>query len=220
MDLRGEGEDMPKLGMEPLRRDALIRAAIVEIGKKGALDVTVSQISRRAGVSPALAHHYMGSKTQIFLAAMRRILDIFGQSVRERRHQAKTPGERIRAVIEACFGQDQFEREIIAAWLVFYVEAQRSADAARLLNVYLRRLNSNLVHDLSSLVPKEKAQRIAQGVGALIDGIYIRQALQPDPPDREQAIELTIDYIERCLARDAGLHTAGHGQVFGDASTI
>lgn len=199
---------MPKLGMEPLRRDALIRAAIVEIGRSGALDVTVSQISRRAGVSPALAHHYMGSKTDIFLAAMRRILDMFGQSVRRLRQQAKTPGERIRAVIEACFGQDQFAREIIAAWLVFYVEAQRSAEAARLLRVYLRRLNSNLVHDLSALAPRETARRIAHGVGALIDGIYIRQALQPDPPDREQAIALTVDYIERCLPEDTKLQLA------------
>lgn len=207
--MQREIEGMPKLGMEPLRREALIQAAIVEIGRSGALDVTVSQISKRAGVSPALAHHYMGSKTAIFLAAMRRILDLFGRSVRRLRRQATTPGERIRAVIEACFGDDQFEREIVVAWLVFYVEAQRSKEAARLLNVYLKRLNSNLVHDLSALVPREAAQRIAHGVGALIDGIYIRQALQPDPPDREQAIELTVDYIERRLPDDAGLRKAG-----------
>lgn len=185
--------------MEPIRREALIQAAIVEIGRKGALDVTVSQISKRAGMSPALAHHYFGSKRQMFLAAMRRILDAFGQSVRRLRQQAKTPRDRLRAVVEASFETNQFEREVVAAWLVFYVEAQRSADAARLLKVYVRRLNSNLVYDLSALVARDSAQRIALGVGAMIDGIYIRQALQEQPADRTQALELIFDYIDRCL---------------------
>ena len=48
---------MPKLGMEPIRRAALVDATITEIGKSGTLDVTVSQIAKRAGMSSALAHH-------------------------------------------------------------------------------------------------------------------------------------------------------------------
>ena len=73
---------MPKLGMEPIRKDALIKATIVEIGRSGSLDVTVSQIAKRAGMSSALAHHYFGSKEEIFLAAMRHILSLYGAEVR------------------------------------------------------------------------------------------------------------------------------------------
>ena len=51
---------MPKLGMEPIRRDALVKATIAEIGAAQSLDVTVGQIARRAGMSSALAHHYFG----------------------------------------------------------------------------------------------------------------------------------------------------------------
>jgi len=65
---------MPKVGMEPLRRASLIEATISEIGTRGSLDVTVSQIAKRAGMSSALAHHYFGGKDQIFNAAMRQIL--------------------------------------------------------------------------------------------------------------------------------------------------
>ena len=49
---------MPKLGMEPIRKAALVKATIVEIGRVGSLDVTVSQIAQRAGISPALSFHY------------------------------------------------------------------------------------------------------------------------------------------------------------------
>ena len=45
---------MPKLGMEPIRKAALVKATIVEIGRVGSLDVTVSQIAKRAGCAAAI----------------------------------------------------------------------------------------------------------------------------------------------------------------------
>ena len=74
---------MPKLGMEPIRKAALVKATITEIGRAGSLDVTVSQIAKRAGMSSALAHHYFGSKERIFLAAMRHILSRYSNATRE-----------------------------------------------------------------------------------------------------------------------------------------
>ena len=65
---------MPKIGMKPIRRKALIDATIAEIGQAGSLDVTVGQIAKRAGMSSGLAHHYFGGKEQMLLAAMRQIL--------------------------------------------------------------------------------------------------------------------------------------------------
>ena len=41
---------MPKLGMEPIRRAALVNATIAQIGETGSLDVTVAQIAKRAGM--------------------------------------------------------------------------------------------------------------------------------------------------------------------------
>ena len=73
---------MPKLGMEPIRRAALVKATIDEIGAVGNLDVTVSNIAKRAGMSSALAHHYFGGKDQIFLAAMRHTLAVSRRSRR------------------------------------------------------------------------------------------------------------------------------------------
>ena len=60
---------MPKVGMEPVRRKALVDAALRVIGDHGSLTVTMSEIARQAGVSPALAHHYFGSKEQLLISA-------------------------------------------------------------------------------------------------------------------------------------------------------
>lgn len=193
---------MPKVGMEPLRRDALIRATIAEVGATGSLDVTVQAIARRAGMSAALAHHYFGSKEAMFIAAMRRILDEFGGAARARYRLADGPRGRVSAIIDACFGPEQFETATIVAWLTFYVQAHKSRNAARLLSIYGRRLDANLVHALRALAPAPAARRIAKGTAAMIDGLYIRAALEAHTPDRVQAVDLVEEYVTLCLARE------------------
>ena len=167
---------MPKLGMEPIRRAALVKATIDEIGANGSLDVTVSQIAKRAGMSSALAHHYFGGKEQIFLAAMRHTLSVYAAEVRGALIMAETPRERLEAIIRAGFGTSNFRREVIAAWLNFYVLAQTSSEAKRLLTIYQRRLHANLMFNLRPLLGDD-AQDAAYRIGGLIDGIYLREAL-------------------------------------------
>lgn len=194
---------MPKLGMEPLRREALIRATIAEVGAAGSLDVTVQQIARSAGMSPALAHHYFGSKDAMFIAAMRRILVEYGAGVRARYRGAQGPRARLSAVIEGSFSTEQFAPETVVAWLTFYVRAHKSRDAARLLAVYARRLDANLVHALRQLTPEPAARRIAQGTAAMIDGLYMRAAIDARTAGRLRAIDLVEDYVTLSLATAA-----------------
>lgn len=190
---------MPKLGMKPIRKAALVRATIVEIGRAGSLDVTVSQIARRAGMSAALAHHYFGSKEQIFLAAMRHVLSLYGAEVRGALVVAEGgPRARLRAIVRASFAPGSFRAEVIGAWLNFYVLAQTLPEAKRLLSVYQRRLQSNLVHDLRPLVGP-RAPAVASGLGALIDGVYIREVLRRGAADGAAAAVVVLDHLEREL---------------------
>lgn len=185
---------MPKVGMEPIRREALVKATIAEIGRAGSLDVTVAQIARRAGMSSALAHHYFGSKEQIFLAAMHHILTLYGAEVRGALAAAEGPRGRLVAIIRASFASGSFRREVVGAWLNFYVLAQTLPEAKRLLGIYQARLRSNLVHDLRPLVGA-RADGIARGLGALIDGVYIREALTRGTPDGAAAAALVLDHL-------------------------
>jgi len=192
---------MAKIGVQPLRRQAMIHATIAEIGAAGTLDVTVSQIAKRAGMSPALAMHYFGTKEKIFLAAMRYVLELYKQAVKSRLAGAKTPYERIIAIIGASFESSQFEREIVAAWLAFYVRALQSPEAKRLLEVYARRLHSNLLFNLRQLFDDADAEQIAQCLASLIDGFYIRYALQDSVPNRNDTRAMVRDYLELWLER-------------------
>ncbi|MFQ1700121.1 choline-responsive transcriptional repressor BetI [Loktanella agnita] len=177
---------MPKLGMEPIRRAALVKATIDEIGAVGNLDVTVSRIAKRAGMSSALAHHYFGGKEQIFLAAMRHTLSMYSAEVRAALRTARGHKARLEAIVMASFASSNFQPAVIAAWLNFYVLAQSSADAHRLLRIYQRRLHSNLVHDLRPLIG-DRADRAAGQIAGLIDGLYLRQGLARDQVEQSDA---------------------------------
>lgn len=187
---------MVRVGVEPIRKAAIVKATIQEVGRAGSLEVTVAQIARRAGVSSALAHHYFGSKEAIFVAAMRHVLTMFGAEVRGALATAQGPKARLEAIVRASFSASSFRREAVAAWLNFYVLAQTMPEARRLLGVYHRRMRSNLVHALRPLAGA-RAGEVAEAVGALIDGVYLRQALSPAAPDREAAIALVLGRLER-----------------------
>lgn len=182
---------MPKLGMEPIRRASLIKATIAEIGAAGSLDVTVSQIAKRAGMSSALAHHYFGGKDQIFLAAMRHTLSVYGGEVRGALLMARSPQDRVEAIIRSSFSSTNFRREVVAAWLNFYVLAQSSTEAHRLLVIYQKRLRSNLRHALRP-THGTAAAALAERLAALIDGAYLRQSLGQGAQDGEQAVRLVL----------------------------
>ncbi len=194
---------MPKIGMEPLRRRALIDATISTIGERGTLNVTVAEIAGRAGVSSALAHHYFGPKEELLQATMRQLLADLGRDAVSALGKAATPRERMSAIIAVNFNTGQFREETVHAWLAFYVEAQNSPPLRRLLRVYARRLHSNLMSGLLPLVPRPEAERMAEAIAAMIDGLYIRRALRDGLPNPASATALVEDYVDAKLKQQA-----------------
>ena len=191
---------MPRIGMEPVRRKALIAAAIETIHQNGMGQVTMGDIARRAGVSAGLAHHYFGGKNQLLLATMRSLLAELAEGVQAGLGRAATPEARIAAIIRGNF-TGQFRPAVISAWLAFYAQAQTDPEARRLLRVYTRRLRSNLVHALRGLTRRDKAEAIAETAAALIDGLWIRCSLAAGDPDAEAAAAVVERAVFDALRR-------------------
>ena len=83
----------------------------------------------------------------------------------------------------------------MAAWLNFYVLAQTSTEARRLLSVYHRRLKSNLTRDLRPLV-RDRAPDVAERLGRLIDGIYLRFAVNPGDMNGQGAADHVLTTLD------------------------
>ncbi len=101
-------------------------------------------------------------------------------------------------MLAASFSPGNFRREAVGAWLNFWVLAQTVPEAKRLVAVYQRRLRSNLLTGLRPLAGA-RAEEIAEGLGALIDGLYLREVLKSGPPDGAAAVKVARDYLDAHL---------------------
>ncbi len=192
---------MPRIGAEPARRRELINAALQVIGESGTLEVSVKKIANKAGMSSALAFHYFGGKNQIVTETMRFLLSELTENMRSGLIGKSDPHQRLEAILEASFCASQFKRKTVAAWLVFYVHAYSSKSAARLLNIYSRRLESNLVHAYRQIFSSQsQAKKAAESTASMIDGVFIRHALRKSGPDRIEAIEICRSHVAALIA--------------------
>jgi TetR/AcrR family transcriptional repressor of bet genes len=186
--------------MKPIRRRQLIDAAIASIHEHGFSSATVARIARKAGVSTGIVHHYFDDKNDLLASTMRALLDVLGREAAMRMAAARTPIERIYAIIHASYGDEQFSEEVFSAWLALYGNARDSDKLQRILRIYHKRLHSNLLYNLVPLIGRARAQDVALGIGALIDGLWLRYALTGRPEDAETPRALTRAYADAMIA--------------------
>ena len=189
---------MPKLGMEEIRRRQLIEATIASIHEVGLAESSLSRISARAGVSTGIVHHYFEDKAELLESTLRQLGTSLRQAVARRLAAARTPAERLMAVIDGNIGADQFTPQGVSAWLAFWAQVPTNPRLARIQHVIISRLRDNLVHALKSMGRKD-AVEIARVTEALIDGLWLRAALAEDGPDSVRARRLVLDYLNARL---------------------
>ena len=200
---------MPKIGIAPVRRRAFVEAAIRSIHDRGFVDVTTGDVAREAGLSQGLVHHYFGSKSALIIATMQYLLIEFGAGIRERLRGATSPRERLSAIVDGSFCADQLRPEVISAWLTFYVQAHTEPEVRRLLQIYARRLISNLRHAYRRLPTLESAEVAAESTAAMIDGLWLRRVLGDAEPCGESAIAIMEAHIDSQIEPAPGPQAPG-----------
>lgn len=198
---------MPKLGMEPIRRRQLIDATIAAIDENGFSETTVSRISARAGVSTGVVHHYFRNKDDLLEATLRDLASTLRREVVERLNRARTPRERVVAIIDGNLAPSLFTRAGVTAWLAFWGEAPNSPRLARIQDIIIRRLRGNLVNALRPIVAPQRLAMTAEGLGTLLDGLWLRAALTKGAVTRDDALRLAHDYLDMSLAAEQAAST-------------
>ncbi|WP_163131992.1 transcriptional regulator BetI [Agarivorans sp. Alg241-V36] len=193
---------MPKVGMPEIRKPQLVEATMAVIDEVGLSGASVTLISKKAGVSSGIIHHYFGGKHGLLEETMRTVLRrLSATSIAHL--QAADPNNvaaRVMAIVAANFDGYQVESKVVKTWLAFWAQAMHDKDLHRLQRVNERRLLSHLRYELKQALPAEQAQFMAQGIAALIDGIWLRGALNPDGISPENAQKIISDYLEKQLA--------------------
>jgi TetR/AcrR family transcriptional repressor of bet genes len=175
-------EDMPKIGIEPVRKLQLIEATLKSIEAHGFQGTTIVSISRLAGMSSGIISHYFGGKQGVIEAAVRHLLDQLKQGLLSRIEEAGNPApmERLMMIVETNFSGFQQSSPATMTWVSFWGQATHDKGLARLQAVNSKRLESNLRYSFSQLMtdPKQAAQA-ARMTAAMIDGMWLRSTLSP-----------------------------------------
>lgn len=185
--------------MEEIRRRQLIKATIASIHDVGFSESSVSRIAAKAGVSAGIVHHYFEDKGELLEATLRQLGANLSASVVRRLQTARTAAHRLMAVVDGNLGPELFTPEAVSAWLAFWSQVPTHPRLARIQTIIIRRLHSNLVHALRPFLREPELRHVAQDLACLIDGIWLRAALNQAGPDGADARRAAIDFITHRL---------------------
>jgi betaine-aldehyde dehydrogenase len=185
---------------EEIRRRQLIQATIESIADVGFVACTLSDIAKRAGVSPGLFAHYFGDKDGLLEATLRSLAARLGRAAAARLRAARRPRDRIQAIIDVNLASEEFDRRTSSVWLAFWGQVIHSARFKRVQNIYQRRMLSNLRHALRQIAPQHDPEPVAIGISAMIDGLWLRATLSGDfELDSASARALATSYVDMQL---------------------
>ncbi len=184
---------MPKVGMEPVRRRQLIAATKACIHREGIARTSANRIAREAGIAPGLITHYFNDKDELLLETFRSIYRELAADGRRRLGLARSPEERMLALIEAQISPPTLTPEAVTTWLAIYSTMRDFPLLERIERAYDRRLISNLTHEMRDMgLEASQARDIAEELSILIDGLWQNLA---------NPVTLTIERARRILYR-------------------
>jgi TetR/AcrR family transcriptional repressor of bet genes len=200
---------MPKIGMREVRRAQLIEATLHTIEEAGLSATTLALVAQRANISTGIVSHYFGDKNGLIEATMRHILrDLWAATARRRTTARADPRSRLRAIVAANFDVSQVSAPVMKTWLAFWSQSMHEPTLKRLQRVNMRRLYSNLCAEFGKAMPRTAARRAANGLAAMIDGLWLHGALNGATSnasntvfDTKAAIHLANSYIDLLLVQ-------------------
>ncbi|WP_040259680.1 transcriptional regulator BetI [Pseudomonas massiliensis] len=196
---------MPKVGMQPIRRQQLIEATLQAVDQVGMADASIGVIAKTAGVSNGIISHYFQDKNGLIEATMGYLMRALATSVAARRQalREERPRAHLRVIIEGNFDASQVNGAAMKTWLAFWAASMHQPSLHRLQRINDHRLYSNLCCQFRRVLPVDQARAAARGLAALIDGLWLRGALSGDAFDTDQALRIAYEYLDLQLAKQA-----------------
>lgn len=172
---------MGRKRIRDIRNEELIEATIIAVHKRGYGVVTMAEIAAEAGASAASINYYFGSKEGLMEATMRYLLRKLRRAMVDGYGKARTPKERLYAVMDANFSDDLFTVPQCSLWMQFWASAPYSPRLSRLHRINRARVRSHFLAELRRLLPEDRVETARQALQCYMDGVWL-QAAQADAP--------------------------------------
>lgn len=119
---------MPKVGMGPIRREQICRAAAAVIARVGFPGTTMRAVAEEAGVSTGMLNHYFANRDDMLLQSLVFVSTHLQSSAAEA-IAGEPPGERrVRALLSVALPREAETEVVWRVWIAAYGEAVRSQE--------------------------------------------------------------------------------------------
>ncbi|WP_372886969.1 transcriptional regulator BetI [Shimia sp.] len=178
---------MGRKRIREIRNEELISATITAVYKHGYTAVTMAEIAHEADATAASINYYFGSKEKLLEATMRRLFGLLKSSLLERIAEARTPHERLMALLDANFSDRLYTIEQCSLWVQFWGSAPYVPSLARLHRINRARVTSNFRAELKALLPESRRETVREALQSYMDGVWLEAAQSAVAPDAAKA---------------------------------
>jgi TetR/AcrR family transcriptional repressor of bet genes len=172
---------MPKVGMEPIRRDQIRRAAAKIIAKRGFDGTTLMEIAKAARVSTGTINHYYDNKLAVLVDTLIYVSEWFQSRTREAIARSASTTDKLRAIVRVGIFESGADGEVgQTVWLWAMAESIRFK-ALRTVIEERRRLFQHMIADVVREMDAAHNMResdiveLAAEIDAFVNGLYIHQ---------------------------------------------
>lgn len=161
------------------RRQELIDAGIICLGRGGMSAFTIDQICKQARVSRGLINHHFDTKEDLLLCIYAQMTEYLVRDTSD-----KSPPEQIAGFIESSFDKNNFKKSNLRAWLAIWGEVATNPKLKLLHQERYRKYRQQLMIALSRIANSSRleldAEHVARQLIALIDGLWLEYCLHSE----------------------------------------
>lgn len=147
---------MPKLGMGPIRREQICRAAAAVIAREGFAGATMRMVAEEAGVSTGMLNHYFANRQDLLTQALVYVSEQAQTRMREAIEDLPPGPERLMALLGAAVAETEEVAQTWRVWINAWGEAVRLAELRETIDSRLSSWYEMLDRALEGVAPPEE----------------------------------------------------------------
>ncbi|MGI9464633.1 MAG: TetR family transcriptional regulator C-terminal domain-containing protein [Aestuariivirgaceae bacterium] len=195
-----KAETSGRKASKEVRRRQLIEATIEVLAKRGFADLTLAEVSDRAGLSRGIVNFHFESKDKLLIETLRSMAQTY------RAHwQSAVAGagpcavEKMWALIAADFDKAVCNRKYIAAWSVFRAEAKSRPLYRAICGDHDAAFQQVLADMMAQIAADDGSEcdsgQLALGLDCLLEGLWLQILMQPGQLSRGQAHACAVEHL-------------------------
>lgn len=196
------------------RRIELIEATIDSLAKHGFAEITLGQVAKAARLSQGIVNFYFRSKDTLLVETLKHMAEEYERFwIAAVRRAGPGAADKLAAMIAADFDPVVASRKRVTVWYAFWGEARWRPEYLKIcqqLSESYFAETANLCRELaqSGGYADVEPDRIARGLNAMIDGLWLDILTSPTAIDRKEAKQTCLAFLASVFPREFSGHLA------------